>query len=61
MVWRTLRDVVVVGLQAMLQRGLQLVRRGEPGLIDQLRGTAIETLNHPVGLRVARKRPAIPS
>ena len=44
---------MVVGLEVQHQRGLQLCRRGKPGLFDDLADTAIETLHHAVGLRVA--------
>ena len=37
------------------QRYVAHLRRGEPGLIDQLRDTAIEPFDHPIGLRVARR------
>ena len=50
---------MVVGLEVQHQRRLQLSRRGKPGLLDELADAAIETLDHTVGLRVARWAQAV--
>ena len=53
MVQRPLRNMVVVGAEVVGQRGLQLSRRGEAGLLADLADAAIEPLHHAIGLGVS--------
>ena len=52
MVERASRDAVVVSLNAVGQRGLELCGRFEARLPDDVGDSAIEAIGHAVGLRV---------
>ena len=54
-----LGNSVVVHLDVVVERGLQLGRRGESGLADHLADSAVEAFHHGVGLRVARWAQAV--
>lgn len=49
-----LRYVVVVNLEVVAQSRFELGGRTEAGLVDDLADSAVEALNHAVGLRMAR-------
>lgn len=50
---------MVVKLEIVEQGGLQIRPAIEAGLRDQFTDPAIEALHHTVGLRMARRRPAV--
>lgn len=53
-------NVVVVDLDVIAQRRLELCGRSEPDLIDDVADTAVEALDHAVGLRMAwRNKPML--
>jgi hypothetical protein len=53
-------NVVVVDLDVIAKRRLELCGRPEPGLIDDVADTAVEALDHAVGLRMAwRNKPML--
>jgi hypothetical protein len=53
-VQRTLWNPMVIGRQVVRQRCLQFARRGEAGVPDDFADAAVESLDHAIGLRVAR-------
>ena len=59
MVECALRDAVVVGVDVVGERGLELCGRFEAGLGNDLGDAAVEAFDHAVGLWVARGREAM--
>ena len=47
-----LRNEMVAAAQVLHQRGIEVGRAGEAGLLDQVADAAIEALDHAVGLRM---------
>ena len=47
-----LGNVMVVGQHILIERGIELASAGEAGLLDQVADTAVEALDHAVGLWV---------
>ena len=54
-----LRNVVVVDLDVVAQRGFEFCCRSEPCLINDFADTAIEALDHAIGLWMARRNQAM--
>lgn len=59
MIERALRDAVVVGLDAAGERCLKLGSGVEPRLPDEFRDAPVESLDHPLGLRVTGRRESV--
>lgn len=59
MIQGALWDVVVVGVEVVGQRELQLLGRREPGLFDELTDAPIKALDHAIGLRMSWRDKAV--